>query len=65
MPTSHYVWVVRAHYVSQRDDEIGFVRVFNQFRDEELAWTAVALFWDMMVEEDFLTVEVIRTISFR
>ena len=61
MPTSHYVWVVRAF--SQRDG--GWVRVFNQFRDEELAWTAVALFWDMMVEEDFLTVEVIRTISFR
>ena len=63
MPTSHYVWVVRAF--SQRDDENGWVRVFNQFRDEELAWTAVACFWDMMVEEDFLTVEVIRTISFR
>ena len=61
MPTSHYVWVVRAF----SDDENGWVRVFNQFRDEELAWTAVACFWDMMVEEDFLTVEVIRTICFR
>ena len=63
MPTSHYVWVVRAF--SQRDDENGFVRVFNQFRDEELAWTAVAFFWDILVDKDFLTVEVIRTICFR
>ena len=64
MPTSHYVWVVRAF--SQRDDENGWVRVFNQFRDEELAWTAVALFWDLMVEHgDYFTVDVIRTISFK
>jgi hypothetical protein len=63
MPTSHYVWVVRAF--SMHDDE-GWVRVFNQFRDEELAWTAVALFWDLMVEHgDYFTVDVIRTISFK
>jgi hypothetical protein len=62
MPTSHYVWVVLAF----SDDENGWVRVFNQFRDEELAWTAVALFWDLMVEHgDYFTVDVIRTISFK
>jgi len=62
MPTSHYVWVVRAF----SDDENGWVRVFRQFRDEELAWTAVALFWDLMVEHgDYFTVDVIRTISFK
>ena len=66
MPTSRYVWVVRAF--SQRDDENGWVRSIpiNQFRDEELAWTAVAFFWDLMVEHgDYFTVEVIRTISFK
>ena len=62
MPTSHYVWVVLGF--SQRDG--GWVRVFNQFRDEELAWTAVAFFWDLMVEHGgYSTVDVIRTISFR
>ena len=60
MVTSHYVWKVRAFC----DGE--WVGLFNTFPDSESAWTAVVMFWDMMVDAgDYDTVEVIRTIAFR
>ena len=60
MVTSHYVWKVRAFC----DGE--WVGLFNTFPDSESAWTAVVVFWDMMVDAgDYDTVEVIRTIAFR
>jgi hypothetical protein len=60
MVTSHYVWKVRAFC----DGE--WVGLFNAFPDSESAWTAVVIFWDMLVDAgDYDTVEVIRTIAFR
>ena len=56
------VFVVRA--LSPRDG--GWKRVFRQFRTGEEAWLAVTQFWPLMVlSGDYVTVEVLRTVSFR
>ena len=57
-----FVFVVRA--LSPRDGD--WVRLFQNFRTEEDAWTAVTIFWLLMtISNDYVTVEVKRTISFR
>ena len=58
---AHFIWIVKAF--SPRDG--GWVRMFGAFRSEEAAWTAVTLFWDMMVRAgDYQTIKVVKTIAF-
>ena len=56
-----YAWVVKAYSLR----EGGWVRIFNNFKTEELAWEAVQLFWEMLVlQGDYKTITVIKTINF-
>ena len=56
-----HVWVAKAY--SPHDG--GWVRIFGNFKTEELAWEAVQLFWEMLVTHgDHKTIEVIKTIKF-
>ena len=61
-PMACYVFVVIAE--SPRDG--GHVRLFGHFKNERSAWTAVQMFWPLIVEAgDYTTIDVVRTISFR
>ena len=56
-----YAWVAKAY--SPHDG--GWVRIFGNFKTEELAWEAVHLFWETLVTHgDHKTIEVIKTIKF-
>ena len=56
-----FVYVVRA--LSPRDG--GWVRWTGHWKDEEAAWTFVTLTWPLLVlADDYVTVEVVKTIAF-
>ena len=54
------VFIVRA--LSPRDG--GWVRLFEYFPTEEMAWEAVERFWGLLIGENYITIDVRRTIQF-
>ena len=58
---ARFAWVIKA--LSPRDG--GWVHVFGDFKNEEMAWTAIQMFCDLMVAAgDYVTINVVKTIRF-